>query len=142
MGDHASVLFEKTVVETETWLSELMRLAHEPDRDRALRLLRVGLHTIRDRLTVDEAAHLGAQMPMLLRGLYFEGWRPAFKPAHERTQETFLAHIRDAFESDPAEEDAAKMRAVFRLLERHISGGELEDVRHSLPKPIRALWPE
>lgn len=142
MTDHATVLFERTVAETETWLSELMALAHEEDRDRALRLLRVGLHMIRDRMTVDEAAHLGAQMPILLRGLYFEGWRPAFKPAHERTQDAFLKHIRDAFETDPPEEDAAKMRAVFRLLERHISGGELDDVRASLPKPIRALWPE
>lgn len=141
MSTRPPAAFEKTLEESVAWLDDLMSLAHDEDPQRALRLLRVGLHAIRDRLTADEAAHLGAQMPMLMRGLYFEGWRPAHKPVKERTREEFLAHIREAFENDPPEDDEKKFHAVCRLLERRVSGGELDDVKHALPKQIRALWP-
>ncbi|GBD42315.1 hypothetical protein HRbin39_01705 [bacterium HR39] len=33
-------------------------------------------------------------------------------------------------------------RAVFELLNEKITRGEIEDVRRSLPKHIRELWPE
>ena len=29
--------------------------------------------------------HLGAQLPMLLRGLYYEGWHMAGKPTKDRS---------------------------------------------------------
>ena len=51
------------------------------------------LHTLRDRLTVEEAAHLSAQLPLLIRVIYFEGWHPAHKPTKERFKEQFLDQI-------------------------------------------------
>ncbi|HEY5940705.1 MAG TPA: non-homologous end-joining DNA ligase [Gemmatimonadales bacterium] len=33
--------------------------------------------TLRDRLTVEETAHPGAQLPMLIRGSYYAGWEPS-----------------------------------------------------------------
>ena len=32
--------------------------------------------------------------------------------------------------------------AVFQLLTNHVTGGEIEKVKHTLPEEIRALWPE
>jgi uncharacterized protein (DUF2267 family) len=32
------------------------------------------------------------------------------------------------------------VNAVFRTLERHVSAGELDDVRHILPEAVRGLW--
>jgi uncharacterized protein (DUF2267 family) len=72
--------------------------------------------------------------------VFFEGWQPGKAPVHERTRDEFLMHITDEFvltvEADPRQ----IARAVFRLLSVHISKGEVENVRHSLPAAIRQLW--
>ena len=69
-------VFDTTVQETNTWLRGLMENLHLTDRQEAYHDLRVTLHALRDRLTVEEAAHLAAQLPMLIRGLYYEGGTP------------------------------------------------------------------
>jgi uncharacterized protein (DUF2267 family) len=33
------------------------------------------LHALRDRLPPEIAVHLSAQLPMLVRGIYYEGWK-------------------------------------------------------------------
>jgi uncharacterized protein (DUF2267 family) len=132
--------FDHSLQLTNLWLKDLMRRLGTEDRHLAYLALRTTLHALRDRLAVDEAAHLGAQLPMLVRGLYYEGWRPAGKPAKERSREAFLAHVRaeaHALDFDP--EPAA--RAVFGLLAERITAGEIQDVKGMLPQPIRELWP-
>jgi uncharacterized protein (DUF2267 family) len=102
--------------------------------------LRAVLHCLRDRLTVDEAAQLGDQFPMLVRGIYYEAWRPAGKPLKIRSREEFLERLSTNLAPAPIEaEDAA--RAVFQVLERHITSGEIGNVIQELPQDIRALWP-
>lgn len=134
-------VFDKTLQTTNIWLKEIMETVG-PDRHRAYRALRAVLHALRDRLTVDEVAHLGAQMPHLVRGLYYDQWDPAGKPVRTRHLEESLAQI--AAELDDLgpinAEDAA--RAVFAVLEAHISPGEIEDVKGMLPAQLRRLWPE
>jgi uncharacterized protein (DUF2267 family) len=132
--------FDHSLQLTNLWLKDLTRRLGTEDRHLAYLALRTTLHALRDRLAVDEAAHLGAQLPMLVRGLYYEGWRPAGKPAKERSREAFLAHVRaeaHALDFDP--EPAA--RAVFGLLAERITAGEIQDVKGMLPQPIRELWP-
>jgi uncharacterized protein (DUF2267 family) len=134
-------VFDHTIQTTNLWLKELMEKLETDDRHRAYLALRSVLHAVRDRLTVDEAAHLGAQLPMLVRGIYYEGYHPANRPVKERTREEFLAHIVEQFRKDPEVDPERIARAVFSLLNGKITKGEIEDVRHSLPKPIRELWP-
>src|SRR6185312_14880455 len=86
-------VFGSTVEKSYSWLHDLMTELGWQDPHRAYRALRAVLHTLRDRLTVDEVAQLGAQLPMLIRGLYYEGWDPSGKPLRERHREQFLAHI-------------------------------------------------
>lgn len=133
-------VFDDTLQKTNTWLKEIMQVLG-PDRRRAYTAMRGVLHCLRDRLTVDEAAHLGAQLPMLVRGIYYEGWRPAGKPNKIRSRDEFLAGIARHFEHvrpiDP--QDAA--RAVFQTLEHHVDPGEIADVIQSLPQDIRTMWP-
>ncbi len=133
--------FERSVQVTNVWLKDLMGRLETVDRHLAYLALRTTLHALRDRLTVDEAAHLGAQLPMLVRGIYYEDWRPAGKPLRERTGEAFLAHVR-AEARDPNFDPEPAVRAVFGLLAERVSKGEIEDVKSILPRPIRAFWPD
>ena len=111
------------------------------DRHTAYIALRAVLHALRDRLTVEEAVQLGAQLPTLIRGFYYEGWRPAGKP--RRTHEwEFLRTIQDTFNLTPERPDAKlAARAVFKVLSRRVSEGEIKHVIAILPKDLQALWP-
>jgi len=130
--------FDATVHKTNRWLHDVMEILGWREKHRAYMALRATLHALRDRLTVDEAAQLGAQLPMLVRGFYYEGWDPSGKPLRERTLHQFLARIsREIGGCDPAE----VARAVFRVLADHISEGEIDDIKHVLPSEHRELWP-
>ncbi|MFZ1991637.1 MAG: DUF2267 domain-containing protein [Alphaproteobacteria bacterium] len=133
--------FDETVQLSNQWLNELMRAVDWDDRNRAYRLLRATLHALRDRLPAHEAVQLGAQLPMLVRGFYYDGWHLRDVPPTERTKEAFLAHIEAAFKTDPNADTEGLVRAVFALLARKISPGEIEDVMHALPAAVRSLWP-
>lgn len=134
-------VFETTLQKTNNWLNELMEIMGTEDKHRAYLALRVTLHALRDRLTIEEVAQFAAELPMLIRGFYYEGWDPTAKPRKERQREQFLAHIEKHFMSDGNNDPEQIARDVFALLESRISQGEIEDVQHILPSKIRDLWP-
>ncbi len=135
-------IFDGTLQKTQIWLNELMTaLDWENHPQKAYLALRTVLHALRDRLTVEEAVQLGAQLPMLVRGFYYEGWTLKGKPRKERHKEDFLAHIKDAFKEDVTVRPESIARAVFKVLARHTSEGEIDDVKHILPKTLHELWP-
>lgn len=133
--------FQSTLQKTNLWLGELGQELGWDDPHRAYRALRATLHALRDRLTVEETAHLGAQLPMLIRGIYYEGWNPTGKPLKERHIEEFLGHIEDELNPDLDANPEEVARGVFRLLSQRISAGEVQDIKHVLPRPLRKLWP-
>ena len=156
--------FDSTLQKTHLWLHELMKeLGWEGQRQQAYHALRAVLHALRDRLPPQEAVQLGAQLPLLLRGAYYEGWKLSGKPVKDRHTEDFLAHITLAFrraETIPAEQVAVMAqqqgyvvmederinpeevaRAVFAVLARHVTAGEITDVKGRLPAALRDLWP-
>jgi uncharacterized protein (DUF2267 family) len=133
--------FDETVHLSNQWLNELMKAVDWDDKYRAYRLLRATLHALRDRLTAHEAVQFGAQLPMLIRGLYYDGWHMREMPPAERTKSAFLAHIEAAFQQDPNADTEGLVREVFKLLSKKISPGEVEDVKHILPADVRLLWP-
>jgi uncharacterized protein (DUF2267 family) len=127
---------------TQVWLNDLMQeLGWENQPHKAYLALRTVLHALRDRLTVEEAIQLGAQLPMLVRGFYYEGWTLKKKPHKERHKEQFLDHVREAFRDDVTVNPQQVVRAVFRVLQRHTSPGEIDDVKHVMPKSLQELWP-
>lgn len=136
-------LFDGTLQKTQIWLNDLMsELNWEGKPEKTYLALRTVLHALRDRLTVEEAVQLGAQLPMLVRGFYYEGWTLKGKPHKERHKEDFLAHISEAFKGDVTVRSESIARAVFRVLELHTSDGEIMDVKNVLPKAVLELWPK
>jgi uncharacterized protein (DUF2267 family) len=134
-------LFSNTLQKTHIWLNELTDELHCTDQHQAYLALRATLQALRDRLTVQEAAHLGAQLPMLVRGFYYEGWSPAGKPLKERHKEEFLGHVGRYFEKDEGVDPERVVRGVFKLLSKRITEGEIEDIKQILPPELRDLWP-
>lgn len=132
-------MFEQTLHKTHAWLSDVMAELGTDDRHKAYASVRAALHALRDRLMVEEAADLGAQLPTLLRGVYYDGWKPAGKPVRERRKKEFLRHVEEDLR-DPTIEPEAAVRAVFAVLSKHVSRGEIDDVKGSLPPEIRELW--
>ncbi|HET8563301.1 MAG TPA: DUF2267 domain-containing protein [Candidatus Binatia bacterium] len=135
-------VFDGTLQKTQIWLNDVMSELDWHDKPhKAYLALRTVLHALRDRLTVEEALQLGAQLPMLIRGFYYEGWTLKGKPHKERHKEDFLDHIKKAFKDDVTVNPQQVCRVVFRVLVRHTSEGEIEDVKHLLPNELQELWP-
>jgi uncharacterized protein (DUF2267 family) len=93
-------VFDTTIQTTNIWLDEIMQELNWDDRHRAYHALRAVLHTLRDRLSVDEVAQLSAQLALLVRGAFFEGWHPAHKPVKERSEDAFISHVSESFALD------------------------------------------
>ena len=133
-------VFDRTIQTTNIWLNDIGQDLG-PDRQRCYHALRAVLFALRDRLTIDEAADLSAQLPMLIRGIFYEGYRPSKMPQRIRSQDEFLAKISEQLQGvRPMAADEAA-RAVFRVLEAHIPPGEMTQVKQMLPPEIRTLFP-
>lgn len=133
--------FDKTLHLTHIWLDEIVARIG-PDKQVAWRVLGAVLHVLRDRLQPDLSAHLASQLPLLVRGLYYDQYQPSGQPSQVDRAEDFTqrvaAILHDIRPVDP--EEAAK--AVLMVLSQHLSDGQLENIRHALPKGIAALWPQ
>lgn len=130
-----------TVQQTQEWLKELRDNADLDDEGAALSVLRVVLHQLRDRLTPEEAVELGAQLPTILRGIYYEGWRPSRTPERIRSKQKFLDAITTKLLPRPIQAEQAA-RDVFALVAHHCDPGEISQVIDQLPADIKRLWPE
>ena len=135
-------VFDKTVHATNTWLHEITSRLGWDDRKKGYRVLQASLHALRDQMPVTEAAKFSAQLPILLRGVFFEGWRPSAKPARVRSKDEFLAGLRSAFSRERDFDAEAAFREVISVMKFHISAGEIEDVRRALPEEIQELLKE
>lgn len=131
---------QKTLQETNEWLSEV-QAGVGGDRQRSYHALRSVLHTLRDRLSPDENANLAAQLPMLLRGLYYEGWKPSRAPMRIRARQEFLDQIQERYDLAGIDPELAA-RTVFGCVERHVDAGEVDKLRGLMPEEIRGLWAE
>ena len=109
-------IFDTTVQETNLWLKGIMEGLHTDDRHLAYLALRATLHALRDRLGPENAVHLAAQLPMLVRGLYYEGWRLAAAQTKERTRADFFEHIRGELPRGSAIDPNLAARAVFGVM--------------------------
>ena len=104
---------ERSVHKTNEWLKDIDSEPGMGDREAAWRILRTYLQLIREQLNLDEAAQLSAQLPLLIRGALWEGFAPG--------------------------DDTGKVRdrQVTRVLRRHVSEREVDDILSQVPTEVR-----
>lgn len=132
----------RTVHVTSTWLKRIAEELGHGDKQRAYHALRGVLFAMRDRLPVEEVLDLSAQLPTLIRGVLFEGYKTAGKPETYRSRDEFLRRVNEELGVVGGADPESATRAVFTVLSEKVTEGEVEDVRHMLPSSVRALWPD
>ena len=130
----------RAVAETETWIDDLAQRLGWRDRDKTYAALIGALHGLRDALPRDEVVYLGAQLPSLLRGFYYEGWRPGGRRSAQSVS-ALCGRLHEAVDHDPGIDSDAAARAVLGLLAARLPASEIEDMIAASPKSLHALWP-
>jgi uncharacterized protein (DUF2267 family) len=126
---------ERSVHKTNEWLSDLVEELGIQDKEDAWRILKVYLQMLRDQLTIDEAAQFAAQLTLVLRGAFYEGFDPGDQEKL-RDRDEFLAR----FAERAGVSDAARaVEAATSVVRRHITAGEMDDVLSQLPSAVREV---
>jgi uncharacterized protein (DUF2267 family) len=138
MGDREFTEFETTVAKSNRILNELEEeMGWQNRRSQTYAAMREVLHALRDRLVFSEAIQFAEQLPMLLAGVYIDGWKPAKTPMKMDKEEFYnriQAHL--PYKIDGGADRLVK--AVWKVLQKNISKGELDDIRASMPKDLSA----
>ena len=134
-------IFDKSLQVTNTWLNEIME-DHGPDRQRAWHILGAVLRSTRDRLPPDLAAHLGAQLPLLVRSAFYEQFEPSRLPEKFRTREEFFDRVKERMSGARPVNLEDAVQSVFKVLSHQIDPGQVRKVRDALPEDVRVLWPD
>jgi uncharacterized protein (DUF2267 family) len=139
MTDIDPSIIEHSVEKTHVWLKELAEELGGEDRQYGYRALRAVLHALRDRLPVDVAAKLAAQLPTLIRGIYYEAWDPSKTPLPIHDVETFLGRVASEGRMAGETEASLAVAAVARVMRRHVSAGEIDEPLEVLPDSFGVL---
>ena len=134
-------VFDRTLQTTHIWLDEIIEDIHT-DRQTAWHVLGAVLRVLRDRLPPGLSGHLSAELPLLVRGSYFEQWRPGVETLKMRSLAEFLERVSDGLRDTKPIGSLDAVRTVFSVLNHHLDYGQVEKVRQALPEEIRALWPD
>jgi uncharacterized protein (DUF2267 family) len=136
--------FEKHAAKGNEFVNRLaVRLGSEGDRDRAGRVLRCVFHALRNRLTIEESFQLLAQLPMVIKALYIEGWQPArvhtkVKTLQELSEEVIREDGNSAWRDFSGVSEAMEaIEAVVKTMADYVSAGELHDIVAVLPEDMK-----
>lgn len=136
----AVAIFGKSVQEAQVWVNEVTNRLSTNNTTHAYHVLKATLHALRDRIGPENAIHLSAQLPLLIRGLFFEGWRPTKTPSHERQIPDFLLRVGAEIGETHLTSLEAAVRAVFEVLWNHLDQGETAKLIHMFPSELKPLW--
>ena len=135
-------VFAQTQTETYEFIDRVADELQLNDRHHGYAALRAVLHALRDRLPPAAAVHLSAQMPMLLRGIFFESWKFSESPTKERSADDFVGRVDDRLPPGYPLDSWPTTRGVFAVLWERMDPGEIDNVIATLPEAIKRLWPQ
>ena len=133
-------VFDTTIQQSNAWLKGIEARLKPCDRHEAYAGLRAVLHVLRDRLPLEGVLGLSAQLPLLLRGVFLEGWRPGDRPTHIRQPLTFAEAVERQLPPAFPREGLGVARAVFEVMAERLEAGEVHKLIAYLPAPLRPLW--
>lgn len=137
-----NVHLEQYITDAFLWIDEVSALIKMSERkDLAWSTLRAVLHALRDRMTTEDVFHLSAQLPTLIRGMYFEGYHFGNKPERMNV-DGLLLRINQGMGPAPKVDGKQAFKAVLWVLHNHVSKGEMDNIYAIMPKDIRTLWNE
>jgi len=139
MSEQGLEIIEVTVQKTHEWIARIAESMHMEKRD-AWKRLRAVLQTLRDRLPADLAVHFGAQLPMLVRGLYYEGWEPSKMPV-KMSREEFLTVVQSRIIAGRVIDPVETVQNVLAIIADHIGSGEMHKSMDALPRDMQSLFP-
>jgi len=139
MSANSLDVFDKTLQTTHIWLNEINAVIG-PDRHLAWKVLSTVLHKLRDRLPIELSAHLGSQLPLLIRGAYYDQYKPSAQPGRCRTVEEFTAEVAEWLSDVRPVDPNLAIAAVLRVLDHHVDPGQIAKVKGALPKHLRQMW--
>src|SRR5688500_12553050 len=135
-------VFDSTLQQTSLFLKEIEEeFGWQDRRVQSYAAARTVLHALRDRMTVQEAADFAGQLPILLKGVFFDGWSTSGVPKKMDADE-FREEIQSRFQYAVDGTINDVIRVVVRALGRFISQGEMDDVASILPKTLANLVKE
>jgi uncharacterized protein (DUF2267 family) len=129
----------RSVQKANIWINDMAGEMGTQDEDRAYSVMRAYLHALRDRLTIEESAQLAAQFPELIRGIYYEGWDPTSTPVKYRRLPEFFDRMADETPFNDAKDASKAVNAAASVLRRHVTEGEIDDIRSTLPKDLQPV---
>ncbi len=132
-------IIARSVEKAHIWINDVAEELGTDDHAQAYRALRAYLHALRDRLPVNEAAQLAAQLPELIRGIYYEDWKPGATPVQYHSLADLLDRIAEDAGLGGETSASYAASAVATVLRSHVSAGEIADVRAVLPEKLRPI---
>lgn len=141
MSETKIAALDHTIQMTNGWLKTLQIDNHLPERQHAYSALRSVLHVLRDRLMPEMSVKFGAQLPILVRGIFYEGWHMAGCPTSEHSVDQFVERVAAQLPPNFPHDALATTKMVFALLWQELDPGETAKVIDTLPAPLRGLWP-
>ncbi|MET8277859.1 DUF2267 domain-containing protein [Micromonospora sp. NPDC005174] len=142
MPDSMISAFESSLDKTNLILKDIEDAYGWPKdrRNQSYAALRTVLHLLRDRLAVNESVEFAQQLPVLVRGIYFDGWNPSDVPI-KLNRDDFLYEVRQGFPYDVEGGAERVTQVVLDTLRRHVTQGEWQDVKDTMPKDLAMMLP-
>jgi uncharacterized protein (DUF2267 family) len=134
-------VFGPATEKANAWIRDLLCAGDFVNAHQAYQVFRAVSHALRDQLNVEESAHLASQIPLVLRGVYFEGWRPAVPHIHVGTPESFYKLVSSYYPGRVQIDPSRMCEAFFRTLSLHITEGEMEKIREHLNHRLWTMFP-
>ncbi|MBY8874632.1 DUF2267 domain-containing protein [Micromonospora sp. PLK6-60] len=137
MAEQLISAFESSLDKTNLILKDIEGAYGWPkeQRNQSYAALRTVLHLLRDRMPVGESVEFAQQLPVLVRGIYFDGWQPDDVPI-KLNRDDFLYEVRQGFPYDVEGGPQRVVQVVLDTLRRHVTQGEWDDVTDNMPADL------